>query len=104
MVMVETITRLVPGVLGDMRALIDDSHASGLIEYPHYTRPSSYRALQVPEVLLSGDHARVARWRREQALRRTSGETAGSARGCRVGRVRSSPHRVAEARGTRGRG
>jgi tRNA (guanine37-N1)-methyltransferase len=54
-----------------MRAVIDDSHASGLLEYPHYTRPAEFRGLRVPEVLLSGDHARVARWRRDQALRRT---------------------------------
>lgn len=71
MVVVEAITRLIPGVLGDMRAVIDDSHADGLLEYPHYTRPSIYRGLEVPEILRSGDHARVARWRREQALRRT---------------------------------
>jgi len=51
--------------------MVDDSHASGLLEYPHYTRPVEYRGLSVPDALLSGDHARVARWRREQALRRT---------------------------------
>lgn len=71
MVIVEAVTRLVPGVLGDMRAMIEDSHASGLLEYPHYTRPPEFRGLGVPEVLVSGDHAKVARWRREQALRRT---------------------------------
>ncbi|OGO04115.1 MAG: tRNA (guanosine(37)-N1)-methyltransferase TrmD [Chloroflexi bacterium RBG_13_56_8] len=71
MVIVEAVTRLVPGVLGDMRAVIEDSHAQGILEYPHYTRPAEYRGLSVPEVLLSGDHAKVARWRREQTLRRT---------------------------------
>jgi len=71
MVVVEAVTRLVPGVLGDMRALVQDSHADGLLEHPHYTRPPEYRGLAVPEILLSGDHARVARWRREQSLRRT---------------------------------
>jgi len=71
MVIVEAVTRLVPGVLGDMRAIIEDSHASGLLEYPQYTRPAVFRGLSVPEVLLSGDHAKIARWRREQALRRT---------------------------------
>jgi tRNA (guanine37-N1)-methyltransferase len=71
MVIVEAVTRLVPGVLGDMRALVEDSHARGLLEHPHYTRPPAYRELEVPDILLSGDHARVARWRREQALRRT---------------------------------
>ena len=71
MVIVEAVTRLVPGVLGDMRAIIEDSHAKGLLEYPQYTRPSEYKGLSVPEVLLSGDHVKVARWRREQSLRRT---------------------------------
>ena len=71
MVIVEAVTRLVPGVLGDMRAIIDDSHSTGLLEHPHYTRPASYRDLDVPQVLLSGNHAKVARWRREQSLRRT---------------------------------
>lgn len=71
MVIVEAVTRLVPGVLGDMRAMIEDSHALGLLEYPHYTRPAEFRGLGVPEALVSGDHAGVARWRREQALRRT---------------------------------
>jgi len=71
MAIVEAVTRLVPGVLGDMRAVIEDSHASTLLEYPHYTRPAEYRGLSVPDVLLSGHHAQVARWRREQALRRT---------------------------------
>lgn len=71
MVIVEAVTRLVPGVLGDMRAMVEDSHAHGLLEHPHYTRPATFRGLGVPEVLLSGDHARIARWRREQSLRRT---------------------------------
>jgi tRNA (guanine37-N1)-methyltransferase len=71
MAIVEAVTRLVPGVLGDMRAIVEDSHARGLLEHPHYTRPAEYRGLTVPDILLSGDHARVARWRREQALQRT---------------------------------
>ncbi|MHB1295598.1 MAG: tRNA (guanosine(37)-N1)-methyltransferase TrmD [Anaerolineae bacterium] len=71
MVIVEAVTRLIPGVLGDMRAVIDDSHSSGLLEYPHYTRPPEFRGQGVPEVLVSGNHADVARWRRQQALRRT---------------------------------
>jgi tRNA (guanine37-N1)-methyltransferase len=58
-------------VLGDPQGASNDSHASGLLEYPHYTRPPEFRGWQVPEVLLSGDHARIARWRREQALKRT---------------------------------
>jgi tRNA (guanine37-N1)-methyltransferase len=71
LVMVEAVTRLVPGVLGDPGATFEDSHAEGLLEYPHYTRPPVFRGHGVPEVLLSGDHAAVIRWRRQQALRRT---------------------------------
>ena len=63
--------RLIPGVLGDPEGAADDSHASGLLEYPHYTRPPEFRGWKVPEVLLSGDHGKVAQWRRQQALLRT---------------------------------
>jgi len=58
-------------VLGDPEGAWDDSHAMGLLEYPHYTRPPEFRGWRVPDTLLSGDHARIARWRREQALLRT---------------------------------
>jgi tRNA (guanine37-N1)-methyltransferase len=71
LVIVEAVTRLVPGVLGDPGATFEDSHTEGLLEYPHYTRPPVFRGHKVPEVLLSGDHAAVIRWRRQQALRRT---------------------------------
>jgi tRNA (guanine37-N1)-methyltransferase len=71
MVLVDTITRLIPGVLGDPAATFEDSHAGGLLEYPHYTRPPVFRDQAVPDVLLSGHHAAIATWRREQALRRT---------------------------------
>ena len=71
LVVVDAVIRLRPGVLGDPAGAIDDSHAGGLLEYPHYTRPPEFRGWEVPEVLLSGDHARVDRWRREQALLRT---------------------------------
>lgn len=71
LVLIDAITRLLPGVLGDAGATIDDSHADGLLEYPHYTRPAEYRGASVPEVLLSGHHAEIARWRRREALRRT---------------------------------
>jgi tRNA (guanine37-N1)-methyltransferase len=71
MVIIDAVTRLLPGVLGDPTAAVEDSHARGLLEGPHYTRPRVFRGWEVPEVLLSGDHAAVARWRREQALRRT---------------------------------
>jgi len=72
MVVVDSVTRLLPGVLGDPGATLDDSHACGLLEGPHYTRPAVFREWQVPEVLRSGDHAAVARWHREQSLRRTA--------------------------------
>ncbi len=71
LVVVDTLTRLIPGALGDPDGASDDSHASGLLEYPHYTRPPEFRGWRVPDVLVSGDHARIARWRREQSLRRT---------------------------------
>ena len=71
MVIVDAVTRLLPGVLGDPGATFDDSHACGLLEGPHYTRPSAFRGWDVPQVLRSGDHAAIARWHREQSLLRT---------------------------------
>jgi tRNA (guanine37-N1)-methyltransferase len=71
MVVLDAVLRLVPGVLGSEESPLEDSHASGLLEYPQYTRPADYRGWSVPEVLLSGNHARIARWRREQVIRRT---------------------------------
>ena len=71
MAIIDAVTRLLPGVLGDPTATVHDSHARGLLEGPHYTRPRVFRGWEVPEILLSGDHAAVARWRREEALRRT---------------------------------
>jgi tRNA (guanine37-N1)-methyltransferase len=71
LVLIDAIIRLIPGVLGDPNGPWDDSHAAGLLEYPHFTRPAEFRGWSVPEVLLSGDHARIARWRREQSLLRT---------------------------------
>jgi len=71
LVLVDAIARTLPGVLGDPEGAWDDSHASGLLEYPHYTRPPEFRGWGVPDALLSGDHARIARWRREQSLLRT---------------------------------
>ncbi len=71
MVVIDAVLRLLPGVLGSEASPLDDSHASGLLEYPQYTRPTVYRGWPVPEILLSGDHARIAKWRREQAIRRT---------------------------------
>jgi tRNA (guanine37-N1)-methyltransferase len=71
LVMIEAIVRLLPDVLGNPASHQDDSHSSGLLEGPSYTRPPSWRELDVPEVLLSGDHAKIAAWRREQGLQRT---------------------------------
>ncbi|MFC2012794.1 tRNA (guanosine(37)-N1)-methyltransferase TrmD [Chloroflexota bacterium] len=71
MVVVDAVVRLVPEVLGSPLSAVEDSHADGLLEYPQYTRPAVYRSRAVPEVLLSGNHARVDSWRREQAIRRT---------------------------------
>lgn len=71
MVIVDAVTRLLPGVLGDPAAPLKDSHAQGLLEGPQYTKPAEYRGWKVPEVLLSGNHSEVARWRRREALRRT---------------------------------
>ena len=71
LVVIDAVGRLLPGALGDPQAAAQDSHATGLLEYPHYTRPPEFRGWGVPEVLLSGDHGRIARWRREQSLLRT---------------------------------
>jgi tRNA (guanine37-N1)-methyltransferase len=71
LVLIDAVTRLLPGVLGDAGATLEDSHANALLEYPHYTRPAEFRGWGVPEVLLSGHHAEIARWRRRQAIRRT---------------------------------
>lgn len=72
MVVLEAVGRLVPGVMGNDTSADDESFGDGLLEYPQYTRPASFRGMEVPEVLRSGDHARVARWRRAKALARTA--------------------------------
>jgi tRNA (guanine37-N1)-methyltransferase len=72
LVMLEAITRLLPGVLGNVESLTEESHAHGLLEAPGYTKPATWRDLDVPPVLRSGDHGRIARWRRDQALLRTA--------------------------------
>ena len=71
MVIVDAVTRLIPGALGDPSAPAHDSHASGLLEGPHYTRPAEFRGWSVPDILLSGNHAQNAAWRRRESLRRT---------------------------------
>jgi len=70
-VVVEAVTRLVPGVMGNEASAEDESFSDGLLEYPHYTRPAEFRGMAVPETLLSGDHAAIERWRREAALEKT---------------------------------
>lgn len=69
--MIEAIVRLIPGVIGNAESLLEESHADGLLEYPSYTKPSSWRGLEVPEILLSGNHAAIAAWRKEQQIART---------------------------------
>ena len=69
--MIEAIARLIPGVIGNADSLAEESHSEGLLEYPSYTKPSSWRGLDVPEALLSGNHAEIAKWRKAKALERT---------------------------------
>jgi len=71
MVVVDAVTRLLPGVLGDDESSLDESFSHGLLEYPQYTRPAEFRGMKVPEVLLSGNHAEIEKWRREQAKLKT---------------------------------
>jgi tRNA (guanine37-N1)-methyltransferase len=71
LILIDAVSRLIPGVLGDPDGATDDSHATGLLEYPHYTRPPEFRGWKVPEILLSGDHGKIQKWRREQSLLRT---------------------------------
>jgi len=72
MVVIEAVTRLLPGVLGDEESAVDESFSHGLLEYPHYTRPAEFRGMKVPEILLSGHHAEIEKWRAEQARKRTA--------------------------------
>ena len=72
MVMIEAITRLIPGVIGNPESLTEESHEDGLLEYPIYTKPARWRGREVPEILLSGNHAAIARWRRDRRLERTA--------------------------------
>ena len=72
MVLVETVVRQIPGVLGSEESAQEDSHANGLLEYPQYTRPQHFRGWEVPEVLLSGNHAEIKKWRRVQSIKRTA--------------------------------
>jgi len=71
LMLIDAVSRLLPGVLGDPTGAEDDSHSMGLLEYPHYTKPPEFRGTKVPDVLASGNHAKIEKWRREQALTRT---------------------------------
>ncbi len=71
LVIIDALTRLVPGVLGDGESFIEESFTSGILDYPHYTRPSEFRGVKVPDVLLSGNHQVIKKWRRKEALKRT---------------------------------
>ena len=71
LMIMDAVSRLIPGVLGDPTGAEDDSHSMGLLEYPHYTKPPEFRGAKVPDVLISGHHAKIEKWRREQALTRT---------------------------------
>ena len=80
MVVIDTVVRLVPGVLGDEQSAVDESHSeTGRIEYPQWTRPRDFRGMTVPEILLSGDHGAIAEWRREQSEFRSKQREAGEA-------------------------
>ena len=98
LVVTEAVVRLLPGFMGNPESLAEESHGeAGLLEYPVYTKPPTWRGLDVPEVLFSGHHAQIARWRRDQALRRTAqrrprpGRTAARGGARRAGPARSSP-------------
>ena len=71
MVLIDAVVRMLPGALGDEDSAMDDSFSNGLLEYPQYTRPEIFRDMKVPEILLSGDHGKIAQWRKEQSIKRT---------------------------------
>lgn len=71
MAMIDAVARLIPGVLGESLSFVEESHSDHLLEYPHYTRPADFEGRKIPDVLLSGHHAQIARWRRKESLRRT---------------------------------
>jgi len=71
LVVIDAVVRLVPGVVGDDQSVANDSFVEGLLDFPHYTRPADFRGMKVPDVLLSGHHAEIERWRREQQRLRT---------------------------------
>ena len=74
MIIIDCVVRLLPGALGDEDSSKDDSFSDGLLEYPQYTRPEEFRGMKVPDILLSGDHGKIAQWRRSQAIERTKNQ------------------------------
>ena len=88
MVLIDCVSRFIPGVLGCEESAEDESHAAGLLEYPQYTRPASFRGLDVPEILLNGHHANIAKWRHEQAMEKTR-----SVRPCLLGTFGKNPEK-----------
>jgi len=89
MALLDTVVRLIPGVLGSAESLLQESFSGGQLEYPQYTRPPEFRGMAVPDVLLSGDHERIARWRREQARERTRARRPDLEGGARPDEMRS---------------
>ena len=88
MVLIDSLSRFIPGVLGSEESAVDESHANGLLEYPQYTRPASFRGLDVPEILLNGHHANIEKWRREQAMEKTR-----AVRPCLLGTFGKNPEK-----------
>ena len=86
MVLIDCLSRFIPGVLGSEESAEDESHANGLLEYPQYTRPASFRGLDVPEILLNGHHANIQKWRHEQAMEKTR-----AVRPCLLGNFGKNP-------------
>lgn len=97
--MVEAIARLLPGVLGNPESLVEESHQDGLLEYPVYTKPSTWRGVEVPETLLSGNHAKIARFRRDQQLLRTAARRPDLLRGLEVSRLNRADRELLRAAG-----
>jgi tRNA (guanine37-N1)-methyltransferase len=93
MVIIDAVSRFVPGVVGDERSVGEDSFSRGLLDYPHYTRPAEFEGWKVPDVLLSGHHAEIDRWRRREALRRTLERRPDLLDGATLGPVEESLYR-----------
>ena len=95
MAMIEAISRLVPGVVGNPESLVEESHEDGMLEYPSYTKPPVWRELEVPPILLSGNHGAIAQWRREQSLEQARASPRPALTRDRRGEVGGGPPRSA---------